>query len=76
MLSAGTSVEPSQRPLPLTALSEPHVGVETDFLAVNNHQPVLHRPQHLLLPEQQDLLQHLHVHPAQYPLKSSALRAA
>jgi hypothetical protein len=28
-----------------------HVGV-ADFLAVNNHQTVLDRPQHLLLPEQ------------------------
>lgn len=29
-----------------------HVGV-ADLLAVDNHQRVLHRPQHLLLPEQQ-----------------------
>jgi len=63
---AGTSVEPSQRPLPLTALTGLHVSV-ADFLAVDNHQRVLHRPQHLLLPEQQHPLQQRGVHPRQHP---------
>ena len=51
------------------------VGV-ADFLAVDNHQAVLHRPQDLLLPQQEHPLQEFGVHGPEHALKSGPLRSA
>jgi hypothetical protein len=52
-----------------------HVGV-ADFLAVDDDQAVLHRPQDLLLPEQEHPLQQLRVHRREHPLKGGSFGRA
>ena len=45
-----------------------------DFLAVEDHQPVLHRPQDLLLPQQEHPFQHRRIHRVEDALKGRSLR--